>query len=290
MTSKIGRFLFCVLVFVICSLPALVFLGVRESFVDLHGVEPKVEVPPLAVRSFADRTFQKAFEDEYARNFFLRKSLLKTRNTLCEYLNLGMFHEGYSHSILEGRHGVLYEMRYLRHHMKVLDSRSIRGNETTEMLKRVSLEFADKGIDFVVVLAPDKVSMYPEDIPTYSGMLGGLRSLDTQRAVTCFLEGQGITVLDAESFLCDRKADFSDRMFPIAGTHWNALASGLVVEELLRRISREGSRYHNGRFSGVQPSREVLYHDDDLGKLLNVWHSESLQKNVSLRPVFGKGI
>ena len=290
MKSRMAKSVFCIAVFVMCSLPLLVFLNVKERFTDLYGFEPpKADMPPLSIRTFADRTFQKSFEDNYARNFFLRKTFLKTRNTLCDYINLSMFHEAYNHTIHEGRGNVLYEVGYLAFHLQARDPGMMRENPTMNLLKKAVLRFAEIGVDVVFVLTPDKVTMYPDEIPAYVNMFGELKSMDTQKAVAKFLCDHGMKAFDADGFLRDRKSKYTERMFPVAGTHWNALAVGLVVEELLQSISREGNRYLFKRFTGVSHADAAHYEDEDIGRLLNVWHSRSVKRNVNLLPCFSPG-
>ena len=289
MKSRMAKSVFCIAVFVMCSLPLLVFLNVKERFTDLYGFEPpKADMPPLSIRTFADRTFQKSFEDNYARNFFLRKTFLKTRNTLCDYINLSMFHEAYNHTIHEGRGNVLYEVGYLAFHLQARDPGMMRENPTMNLLKKAVLRFAEIGVDVVFVLTPDKVTMYPDEIPAYVNMFGELKSMDTQKAVAKFLCDHGMKAFDADGFLRDRKSKYTERMFPVAGIHWNALAAGLVVEELLQSISREGNRYRFGRFTGVSHTDEAQYGDEDIGRLLNIWHSRSVERNINLLPCFSQ--
>ena len=164
---------------------------------------------------------------------------------------------------------------------------SIRGSKAVKVLNSLAAKLAKRKIDFVFVLAPDKINIYPEELPTWLNMIGELKSLNTQSELASVLQGQGIPTFDATAFLRIEKDRYVERLFPVAGVQWNALASGLVLEKLLKDFNESGSVYLINPFLGVKKSDVVRNADDDLGRLLNLWYCDSLKKNIAYVPEYG---
>jgi len=287
--NKLSSVLLLLVAVSLITVPTLYFFGCEETKVVLFGKERTVKVPEFGRKSYRDRSFQKAFEENYAKHFFLRKTFLKTKYQLLDWLNLGQFHEGYSHRVLEGRDGTLFESHYVKYH---LDKKPINATikpPSLQTLKAILGICQDNAIDFIVLLAPDKVQIYHEQLPWWTSLFGELSNMNSQSEFAAILKENGIPVFDASSFLLQEKASRTELLFPQNGTHWNALSAALSVEkmfELLNESKAPEDKYRLNRLIDVEHVEAPLYNDTDIGLLLNVWDGSRLRKNVNLSPVY----
>ena len=116
--NKFLKVLFCIVFFACLVAPALYLFGAHDNFVHLYGWEKKVTPPPLTVESFRTRQYQDAFSESYAKQFFLRRTFLKTAYQIREWMNFGLFHYGYNQSIMEGKDEFLFERPYSQFHLR----------------------------------------------------------------------------------------------------------------------------------------------------------------------------
>ena len=116
--NKFLKVLFCIVFFACLAAPALYLFGAHDNFVHLFGWEKKVTPPPLTVESFRTRQYQDAFTESYAKQFFLRRTFLKTAYQIREWMNFGLFHYGYNQSIMEGKDEFLFERPYSQFHLR----------------------------------------------------------------------------------------------------------------------------------------------------------------------------
>ena len=116
--NKLLKVLFCIVFFACLAAPALYLFGAHDNFVHLYGWEKKVTPPPLTVESFRTRQYQDAFTESYAKQFFLRRTFLKTAYQIREWMNFGLFHYGYNQSIMEGKDEFLFEHPYSQFHLR----------------------------------------------------------------------------------------------------------------------------------------------------------------------------
>ena len=84
----------------------------------------------------------------------------------------------------------------------------------------------------IVLLAPNKSSVYPENVPArYLPTEGATNLLRLQAA----LEERGVTYLDALSALADGKTE--GQLYYANDTHWNARGAGLVYCALMEALA-----------------------------------------------------
>lgn len=273
------------------ALPLVKFMHIPEPTRKLFGVERKVVVPAFNMRNFMSGDFQKLFSEDFAKTFFPRRAFLITRNQICEWLNFGLFHEGYGQNVLEGDGGCLFERHYLMFHLQRHELGENLRYGSLGVLEGVVQKCQARGIDVNIILAPDKVQLCADEIPLWAPVFGPLTAMDIQADFKDALAQRGIRAFDAAAYLKHRQADYAERMFPLAGTHWNALAAGLVVDRVFDELNAGGgvNRYRVRRFQGVRAVDRPAYNDDDIGRLLNLWWSPSVSRTVSYRPVFAVG-
>ena len=286
--EKAMKIVYSVLVAILLFIPSLYFFGAHENWTKLYGWEKKTSVAPLTYASYTNRTFQKTFTEDFSKNFFLRKTLLKTSLEMWDVVNLRMFHHGYSSSILEGRDGILYEKPYLQFHLQA-DRSGDTNRYASVMKKLVELDGFCRsiGADFVFMPMADKPQAYPEFLPKWVDWFFDYSNYDAQSELAALCRANGIKTFDASSYLLSTKNEWKEWVYPPYGTHLNAYGLGIIYEGFAEFAAANlEHRLKFNRFTGVHPIEPEWHVDDDIARLLNIWYNPRLKNNPHFAPDF----
>ena len=286
--TKTFKIAFLVLFLAALVLPALRFLGVSWQPTTLVGVETPTEVPRLSRATLADRSFQNAATEDFAKHFFLREVFLKTALQLRDWMNFGEFHYGYGGSILDGRDGVLFERPYAQFH---LTCPRPGGREkyaaALRTVKAFDTDCRSNGVKFVCMFFPDKLQAYPEYLPRWFDWFWDYSNYNTQGELAALLREEGVDVFDATDYLLARKRTWEAWIYPPGGTHFNAYGCGLFYNGFLEQFVDTGKYdFKATRFVRAVPKASEWYIDDDISRLLNTWYNSHLRTNVYYEPVY----
>ena len=274
------------------ALPPFRYFGAKESWpaAQLAGVEYSAKVPALTLDTYTNRQFQTAFTEDFSKNFFLRKTFLKTALQLHDWMNLGLFHYGYHCSILEGRDGVIFEKPYAKYHLEDVRGAGMeKYGRSLAAVKELDEFCRSVGADFIYLLMPDKSQVYEDYLPRWLGWLWDYSSYDIQSHMAELCRDRGIKAFNGCRFLNEQRKLHEEWLFPPGGTHVNALGNGLVVEALAKALNEGGrSSLRINPFLGVERSEEVWDVDDDIAKLLNIWDTGHVDSNVRYRPRYAQ--
>lgn len=285
---KFLKILLTTVFFTLLALPTLRFLGVEEGWTKIYGWEKDSPVPPLSYATFTNRAFQTALAEDYAKHFFLRKTFLRTACQLREVSNLGLFHYGYSGSIIDGRDGVLMEKPYMKFHLTCpRPGGREKYAKVLGTLKEIDADCRAHGAAFVCMLFPDKPQAYPEYLPRWFGWFWDYSNYDTQGELAGLLRDEGIAVFDANRYMLGRKARWETWVYPPGGTHFNAYGCGLFYRGFVEEFVDTGRLpFKCNRFLGVKPKETEWFLDNDISNLLNTWRNPHRDSNVYFEPLF----
>ena len=273
----------------VAMLPALRLAGVRDPM-PIHGFEKREEIPKPTLGTFASRAWQTAMEKNLSKQFFLRGILYRTRCQTMEMANLGRAHEGQNQKIGQYRDGTLFQHNYFEIYYN-RECKVERDNVgmALECIGNLNEILESKGINMIFTMATDQVKFTRQPIAHPQRWLFRKSHDEFQTAYGRLLSDYGIPFFDTYSFLTNEAPKHAEPLFPYAGTHWNALASSLVVDELLARLNVDSSDpYAINRLDGVveTPGPAASFSDNDIGKLLNLFYNPYLRKNKCYVPVF----
>ena len=291
MNKKIKIFATAIIL-VFLFLPTLCFWKVKENFVTLAGFEKPSPLPSFSLDKFVSCSFQKSFDAFYGKNFFLRKLLLKTKNQIYEYFNLGEFHSGYSGTILQGKGHELYEKAYWYPYYMGIPAVNPRYHKNFLEHKYLAQLTAGLKMDYMYILAPDKSGFYPENRSYLHSLMFKYKRSAPQPEFSKNLTKYNVPNFDSYTFLKKHDKDFKEKMFPTCGTHWNALAASLVLNEVLSIINKNKTpqnMYRINPFIGLKTAsknKKAIYEDDDLLRLLNLHHTPLKKSHNPLLPVY----
>ena len=212
-------------ILILMCLPLTYIVGMKEP-TTISGVDKSTELPSIQEKSFENKKFQSQFEGWWNSHFAFRKSMLKLKNQIYDWLNFGKIHSGFKSIVIQGEEGYLYEKGYFSSYSKdcqKLPNSIIKIKTLNEILKA-------KGIDLFVVLAPNKAVTYSDFIPKrYRYFLGD--DCEYYDKIEKELKKMGIKVFNSQPITSKIKKEEKYEPFSKTGTHWNHYGAGRIVQE-----------------------------------------------------------
>lgn len=221
------------------SWPGLLLVVRGSEFIPARENRHAAELPAVPEDLEKLAAFPAEFEDYFKDNYGLRNSLIETHNRL----QLALFGHSRNKRVIVGRDGWFYygdrrTTPYARAEVPL----------TEEQLEtyRVELEghrdwMANRGIAFLVVIAPIKHSIYPEYLPEYMGRRG--RTTRKTQVLEYFAANSDLPILDLTEPVRAQRDEA--RLYHKTDSHWNMRGSWIGYVEIMAAL-REF-------FPGVEP-------------------------------------
>lgn len=177
------------------------------------GVDVRAYRTDAQVASFADDPL----------GYLVERMPLRTAAITGRARLLSFVAESGSPQVLRGREGFLFFAESVREPSLTPAERTA----LAEKLLALESALAADGRRLIVLIAPDKRSVYPELLPAniLPEETDGLALLNAE------LSAAGLTVLDAQSLLTARKAE--GLLYFAGDSHWNARGAGIVYRALM---------------------------------------------------------
>lgn len=180
------------------------------------------------------RGFPVAFEHAFADRFGARETLLKFHNRA----RIRLFGAPASPNVMIGRDGWLYFLgedgtafdRFYRGTPAVSDAQLAA---VVAELRRRNAFLAANGIAYVVMIAPDKSTIYAEHLPAWATQLVSRTPLD--RLVDAIGADGSLRFVDVREPL--RAAKSRERVYFMTDSHWNLLGAAVAYRELMRAVA-----------------------------------------------------
>ena len=166
---------------------------------------------------------------------------LPYRTPLAIRLNLCLLQCGHSghEDVMIGREGWLF----LSSHLVLADSRRERPFSKDQLVRigeamKARYEWlARRGIDYALVIAPNKHTIYPEYLPTWAKReSGGVARAD--QIVDHLREHTTIKVVDLRAPLLDAKTQY--RLYHLRDTHWNPRGAEVAARAIVAALESAG--------------------------------------------------
>ena len=228
-----------ILGFCLCiTIPALVqVLGI-----DSHATENRTLAPPPAwPRQWADSLKLPGATQSYLDDRFGLRNQLVWLNSRLRYA-LGVSAVS---NVAIGRNGFLYNAYEPERLMEQHTGEDVfTPQQLDEWLRSIAANgawLAAKGIAYYVVIAPDKSTIYPENLPEYPRLPHSTTRLD--QVVAALAGRSDITLIDPRNAIEAEKPQY--RMYTHADSHWGPRAAFITYSLLMDQIRRH--------FSGAVP-------------------------------------
>jgi alginate O-acetyltransferase complex protein AlgJ len=238
----------------------------------LYGVTIEKKVPQASLSSWQSGDLQKGLNNLAGDNFAGRELLIRIYNQVL----YRAFHKSYMYLelIIRGKHGNLFE------HNCVLACDGFQepvpgalAEAQVAMMRYLSQRLKELGSSFVFVIAPSKVTLYPEEIPDrYATKLnGGERKPSNYDILVPLLQKYRIPFVDGREITLQNKETLSLRAIPKTGIHWTQAIAFFTASALLKTIGKESGREVPDLSESIQSvDHHPDYTDDDLFNLLNL--------------------
>jgi alginate O-acetyltransferase complex protein AlgJ len=177
--------------------------------------------------------FPSGFEQFYNDRFPLRLSLISAKN----FLAYKLFNSSANPLVNVGQHDWLFYNSYGMLPAQ-LNTQPFTERELQSWVSDLQARkaFCDQhGIKFVLVIAPEKGTMYPEYLPAGWKRLPGTSRLEQLQSY--LREHTDIDFVDAKSFLAAEK-QHGHKIYHSNDTHWNQRSAFLVSQEILAHLHK----------------------------------------------------
>jgi len=273
------RFLYVAAVFfvaVLC-LPLFQMLTGLPPDYPLTGVENTSTRPSHSLTAWWNGTLQSEFDSWLNQRIGLRGLLVRTANQI----NYSLFRELPQRSgtqVLLGENGFLYEKVYI-------DSYNQEGKRPEEELRHVSMStrrlqdrLAKDGIAFLLVIAPSKAEIYPENLPGTADVEGRPGRRTNYENMIGILKEDGVNLVDAHDlFLQWKKKPGTPLLYTKGGTHWNQYGAARIIARMTEELKELiGKDIPTMQVVGAVTNRTIVGSDNDLAELLNLWSGRPL--------------
>jgi hypothetical protein len=237
----------------------------------LDGAVMPAPHPTLSWAGLRDNTYQPALEQYLAEQLGFRPYLIRFRNQL----SYSLFRVARSHDIVVGLHQVLFQPAPIGTYLGLDRLPAEEVHFRVRRLRAVQRALAQRGVQLLVVLAPNKARYQPEDLPPHlRPMPGTLTNYDLFRQA---MHIDSVALLDLIPVFARWKATTPYPLFPRDGIHWSGYGATLAADTLLRQLEQLGKL----RFPAVRTvaspriarkAKDLRGTDNDLGWLLNLMY------------------
>jgi hypothetical protein len=208
--------------------------------VKLNENRKPAPLPSLKTFSFRGTTFQKEFEKFYTDHFGFRNTLIFSYN----YLKASQLNVSPHPDVCIGKDGWFYlDLRMqglqFRDHLGLIRYDINKLRQLAENLDVIHTELKALNINFVVVIAPDKQTIYPEYLPDSVPKRHAKTRLDQ---VLEYLHSQKpyLTIVDLRSSLLKAKSLLPKPLYFKTDTHWNAYGAFIAYQQIMEVLSGYG--------------------------------------------------
>lgn len=176
-------------------------------------------------------------EGDFEENFGLRKELITANSQILAKI----FQTSSDDGVIVGEQGWLYYKDSLEDYqgMKNMSERQLF--DAAHTLSMIQEYVESKGLAFAFAIAPNKNSLYGEDMPYY---YRGFREQENNRvSLIPYLEEEGIHYADLyEEFSKQDKV-----LYHKQDSHWNNEGAALAADSILSCLDKEHSSYSNAK-------------------------------------------
>jgi hypothetical protein len=252
----------------------------------LGGVELPVAPPVWTLAGWFDGSLQQAIENRHKDRISLRPQWIKTWNQL-HYALFGVIPSRKEGTDIEiGKDNYLFEDDYIRTYNRDSEFDEATLKLVCANVRRAQTLLENRGIGFLLVIAPSKVEIYPELVPAALVRPGRKDRRTTYDRMAPLLHDAGVNMLDMHAQFLAWKAALPHPLFSKGGTHWNYYGAYLTVDRILENLGgRSGRQFPRIVLDRVTTDTTPEGSDSDLFKLLNLWGGISLRSSASFRGI-----
>lgn len=220
-----------VIFFIVLLTPMVDWIWDIDPASNLNENRQLIERPQLPHSLKSALKFRSKFQKYFNDNFGFRKTLL-IGNYLFKYVLLGV---SPSNDVVAGKNGWLFyagnaEIEDCRHITRFSQEQLHRWSVNYN-LKKKWLE--QQGIQYLLVIAPNKSSVYPEYLPNALKSVRDVSALD--EFITYMQKNSEVDVIDLRESLISAKA--GEAVYFKTDTHWNNYGAFVAYLEIMKAVT-----------------------------------------------------
>ena len=274
--SKIARLIkdkiYIITFLSIISIPAI------QLFTNVIDIDSNMEKRTKASRpSIGDfenlGEYFSSYETYFNDNFGFRSDLIKLNSKI----DVNLFKQSSNDQVIIGTNDYLYfkdEMPdYHKTNLLTDDEINIIANKVAKFQK----DLAKKGVYFLISLAPNKSTIYPEFVGIEPTNPTGISNLDRLQKA---FDKYKVNYIDLKSELLKHKKDYE--LYYKKDTHWNSLGADIAANLYLSKLNK---KFGTNISLETQNIRQGIY-DGDLDNLLGFYSKtpETLSDSTIVNP------
>jgi hypothetical protein len=255
-----------VFLFVLLCIPALHHILGLKDINPLKGAYILTPLPDLSYRSWNKQDYQQKFEKYIEDNIGFRPQIVKLTNQI----NYSLFKELNPQGIIIGEENYLYEAPYIlsKAGKDFIGSDSL--NQISKNIKSLQKELNKIKTKLLVILAPDKVTFYPEYLPKKYRDRTPTDSTNF-KVFSNLLIQDSINHIDFNRLFLRWKDTSKYPLFPKYGTHWSSYGWTLAADTIIKKLEGISSqKYNQISIKNIELTENLRDTDYDIGECLNL--------------------
>lgn len=236
---------------------------------ELQGAYVKPEMPVFSFEKINSLEFQQKTEEYQNFNFGFRGFLIRLRNSI----NYLLFKDIAVTDQIEGKKGFIYSIGSIERNITGNAYNGKEKNDSTiKQLKSIVDVLQKKNVNVVLVLAPSKESIIPENLPWQYANTKKIKSDYDDFLV--LLNKYKIPFIDFNSYFKSIKPECRYPLFTKTGFHWSVYGASLAHDSLVAYVQEQVSypipKYIN---AGIEFSDTARWSDADFEPQMNLFFS-----------------
>ncbi len=251
--------------------------------IKLAGVEYDAKKPELSWKKIFTGETQTEFEKWFAQNIGLRGWMVKTNNQL--YYSLFRAASPELDVIIVKKDEFLVK-RQIEDYLTIKPAKSVGELEAKIIkMKKVQNILKEKGMAFLLLLTPNKTSVYPEYIPGFYNS-ENRRTLNNYEKIIPLLEKHQVDFIDGKNVLLDVKNEAGKPVFGKGGAHWNGFGVFCVAKKIIDKLEKVcGKDLTELEVDTIVVDDNPDKADYELVDLMNIWFADRNYETQHVKPI-----
>ncbi len=275
MNHTIKKILFVTLL-LLMLMPLLQQITRYFNETELKGAYVKPEPPEFSIASVASLDFQQKTDAYQNFNFGFRSFLVRLTNSI----NYLLFKDIAVEDQIEGKNGFIYSVGSIKRNITGDAYNGKQKNENTiTQLKYIENIIREQGGQLMVLLAPSKESIMPENLPSrYDGVTQ--KEGDYEDFIS-YMKKYKVPFIDFNAYFKKIKTSSPYPLFTKTGFHWSVYGASLAQDSLVNALENLVSYLipHSIR-TGIELSDTAKWSDADFEPQMNLLFSLQDHKYV----------
>jgi len=232
----------------------------------LQGVNLKQKWPEFTLDSWMKFKYQPQLYKYLVENYGFRETAIRLYNQI----HFKFYKKGNA-NVTVGIDNYLYEPWFINAYNganyigeeKILDQ--------VEKLQKIKDTLSSLDKELLIVLAPGKVTFYPEYIPIHLRKEG--EHITNYKRYRTALENTNISFIDANEWFRTAKDSSAYPLFPQTGTHWSTYGACVAYDSIIRNIKTNTAfNMVDTKLANIILKSEFKKDDEDVEKILNLMY------------------